>query len=243
MRVDITWAPGEHVTATFTPAGTDDAPLLVIWPAFGTPATFYRHLTPALAEEGMASLVVEYPGRETPRGIGRHPTYGYDVLAQQVHEAVMTAAHELRPNAPVFLLGHSLGGHVAMFAAATHPEGPAAPRGVIFAASGNPYWRAYGVTGFACSLMGTASMAAVARAVGYWPGDRLRFWGRQSRVLVADWARLARTGQGNPLGRRWTTSKHSPRTTARCWRSRCPMTRSRRSRPARRSSDSRRGPG
>ena len=208
----LTWAAGRPVDITFTPAdsgaaraGTSAAPVLVIWPAFGAPAPFYRHLTPALAAAGMASLVVEYPDRDTPTGAGRHSTYGYDALATGVHQAVMTWVRRECPGSPVFLLGHSLGGQVSLLAAAVHTSDDdraagCAPDGVILAASASPYWRGFGPAGFVRTFFGTAAMALVARGVGYWPGDRLRFWGRQSRVLVADWARFARAGRVRPAG-------------------------------------------
>lgn len=201
----LEWAPGEHVEVTFTPAEDEAAPLLVVWPAFGTPARFYRHLAPALAAAGLANVVVEYPGRETPRGVGRHSSYGYDALATKVHEAVMTYAHRERPEAPVYILGHSLGAHIALFAAAMHAGDDAtragfSPRGLALVATGSPYWRGFERNGFLRSYLGTGFMAFVARTVGYWPGDRLKFWGRQSGVLVADWARLARTGHVRPKG-------------------------------------------
>lgn len=200
----LEWAPEEHIDVTFTPADDPLAPVLVIWPAFGAPATFYRHLTPALARAGMASLVVEYPGRETRDGVGRHSTYGYDALATSVHNAVLRYVSSERPDAPVYLLGHSLGGHVSLFASAVQRAGRAdtMPRGLILVASASPYWRGYGLAGLPRSFAGTALMSLVSRGVGYWPGDRLRFWGRQSRVLVADWARFARSGRVRPAGAR-----------------------------------------
>lgn len=198
----LTTPSGITSHVTFTPVDDPAAPVLVIRPAFGAPATYYRHLTPALAEVGLASLVVEYPGRETRDGIGRETTYGYDALATEVHESVMAHVRELRPDTPVVLLGHSLGGHVSAFAAALHAGGPDAVDGIVLATSASPYWRGYGPRGRVRSFAGTALMAGVARAVGYWPGDRLKFWGRQSRVLVDDWARLARTGRVAPRGAR-----------------------------------------
>lgn len=196
----LTWAPGQDIDVTDTPTQGPCVAVLVIWPAFGTPARYYRHLTPVLAQHGMASVVVEYPGRDTDDGIGRHTEYGYDALATNVYEAVMTHVRQEHPDTPVYLLGHSLGGQVCVFAAALHAGTPLAPDGVVLVATANPYWRGYAGLAALRSYVGTATMAAVARGVGYWPGDRLAFWGRQSRVLVADWARFARTGRLNPRG-------------------------------------------
>lgn len=172
--MELTWAPDQHVSVTWTEHENPLAPVLVIWPAFGTPATFYRHLTPALAQAGMASVVVEYPGRETRGGVDRQTDYGYDALATSVHTAVIAHVRESKPGAPVFLLGHSLGGHVAVFASALAAGTPAEPDGIILAATASPYWRGYGWRGLPKSFVGTGLMAAVAQGVGYWPGDVFR---------------------------------------------------------------------
>ncbi|MFD9591746.1 hypothetical protein ACFWA9_03180 [Kitasatospora sp. NPDC059973] len=52
-------------------------------------------------------------------------------------------------------------------------------------------------------LAATHLTAAAAGAVGYWPGDRLRFAGRQSAILMRDWARICRTRRFEPAGADW----------------------------------------
>jgi predicted alpha/beta hydrolase len=45
-------------------------------------------------------------------------------------------------------------------------------------------------------------MSLTASVAGFWPGDRLGVagFGRQSRPLISDWARLARSGRFEPAG-------------------------------------------
>lgn len=69
LEATVTTTSGLTSHVTFIPVDDPAAPVLVIRPAFGAPASYYRHLTQALAEAGLASLVVEYPGRETRDGI------------------------------------------------------------------------------------------------------------------------------------------------------------------------------
>jgi len=50
--------------------------------------------------------------------------------------------------------------------------------------------------------IGTAAISMTANLAGFWPGDRISVggFGRQSKVLISDWARLARTGRFVPVG-------------------------------------------
>ncbi len=51
-------------------------------------------------------------------------------------------------------------------------------------------------------LLGSAAMSITASVAGFWPGDRLDVggFGRQSRVLISDWSRFARSGRIEPAG-------------------------------------------
>lgn len=189
---------GSVVDVTVTPVADPSAPTFIIWPAFGARARFYRQLSRALAERGYASAIVEWPGRgdSTPH-VTRRSRFGYHALAAEYAPAVTGAIRALSPESPIYILGHSLGGHVGALYAATHVSEIS---GLVLAASASPYFKPYGAVGLVRSYAGTTSMTTVARIVGYWPGDTLKFWGRQSRVLVADWSRTARTGRFAPAG-------------------------------------------
>lgn len=178
--------------------GPRAAPLVVVWPALGVRARFYRRFAAALAEHGLGVAVVDLRGygdsRPRPDASAR---YGYHELATVDYPAVFGALRERAPGSAVFLLGHSIGGQIGLMYAARNPDDL---DGVLLVAAGTPYFRTYpGLTGL-IPLLGTNTVAGVARLRGYWPGDLLRFAGRQSRVLVGDWARMARTGRYRPAG-------------------------------------------
>lgn len=72
--------------------------------------------------------------------------------------------------------------------------------GLILVASGTPYFRGFGGSKSPGILVGSAAMSLTANVAGFWPGDRIGVggFGRQSKVLISDWARLARTGRFDP---------------------------------------------
>ncbi|MEO7109833.1 MAG: alpha/beta fold hydrolase, partial [Polyangiaceae bacterium] len=168
------------------------ATVLVI-PAMGVAAKFYDKLGAELAAAGLAAFVMDL------RGIGssnlrasRKVDFGYRELVEldlvAAASAVKTSAKSLR----LFVLGHSLGGHLAIIFSALHGEMIA---GAIVVAGGTPYFRNWKLPMSAVTLFGSSVMRGLGIAMGYVPGNRLGFAGREANRVVAEWARFVRTGR------------------------------------------------
>ncbi|MEV0157660.1 alpha/beta fold hydrolase [Micromonospora sp. NPDC050686] len=173
------------------PDGPPGAPVVVIWPAMGVRARYYRPFAAALRAAGLAVVVADLrgTGASTPRP-SRACRYGYAELAADVG-AVLDALKPRLDGRTTLLLGHSLGGQAALLHLALH--GPAAVDGLALVAVGLPYWRSYpGRRGWGV-LPYTQGIAAVAAALRVWPG--WGFGGRQARGVIRDWAYTARTGR------------------------------------------------
>lgn len=170
-----------------------DGPMVVVWPALGVPARFYRPLVEPLTEHGFGVVLADYRGQgENRPRVGRQDRYGYDDLARTDFPAVTAEIKNRCPGQPVILLGHSLGGQAGVAYAAANPNDIS---GLALVAAGTPYFRAYPPLLGAKVLASIQTVRAISGIVGYWPGDRLRFAGRQSKTLLADWARINRTGR------------------------------------------------
>jgi predicted alpha/beta hydrolase len=107
---------------------------------------------------------------------------------------------------PLFIGGHSLGGHVTALYAALAPAGELA--GVFGVAAGSTYFR--GWRGLAAlRILGlTQAAGAVSLALGYFPGQRVGFAGLEPRTQMTDWARAARTGRFAPRGDAYDYEAH-----------------------------------
>ncbi|WP_341720137.1 alpha/beta fold hydrolase [Micromonospora sp. FIMYZ51] len=177
------------------PVGRPNAPVVLVLPAMGVRARYYRPFAAALRDAGLAVVVADLrgTGESTPRP-SRACRYGYAELAADVG-AVRTALKERLDGRRTLLLGHSLGGHAAVLHLALHDEPEV--DGLALVAVGLPYWRDFTGPRRYGLLPYTQGIAATTRLFGVWPG--WGFGGRQARGVIRDWAHTARTGCFPPL--------------------------------------------
>ncbi|MFG1888001.1 alpha/beta fold hydrolase [Micromonospora sp. NPDC049051] len=173
------------------PDGVTDAPLVLIMPAMGVRARYYRPFAAALRAAGLAVAVADLRGTgESTPAPSRACRYGYPELAADVG-AALAALKTRRDGRRTLLLGHSLGGQAALLRLAVHGEPDV--DGLALVAVGVPWWRSFpGLRGYGV-LPYTQTIAATARLLGVWPG--WGFGGRQARGVIRDWAYTARTGR------------------------------------------------
>ena len=168
------------------------APVVVLLPAMGVPASYYRPFLQRLHERGLSAVSLDLRGQgeagpQPRRGI-RH---GYQTLIDDT-DAVLDLVEREFPQAPRLLVGHSLGGQIALLHAAAHPD---RVRGVTLLASGSVWFRSFpGLQGWK-NLAATQLVAAVSTLLGCWPGERLGFGGRPPTGVMRDWARQGRTSR------------------------------------------------
>jgi predicted alpha/beta hydrolase len=194
----ITSPDGARVDASVFPAAESVAPVVMIWPAMGTPARFYQRFAEALAVHGINAVTVDL------RGIGsssvraaRGVDFGYRQMLEQDWSAAVAAVRLRFPQAPLWLLGHSLGGQLSALYLA---QNPAAVSGLLLVASGSVYYRGWNMPKRWGLLAFTQFAAALSSVLGYFPGKRVGFGGTEARGVMRDWARVARNGRYRPDG-------------------------------------------
>lgn len=178
------------------PEGVSNPPLVVICPAMGVPAYYYRRFAAELRAAGLGVAVADHrgTGASTPAP-SRASAYGYRELVDDVG-AVLDALKAHRDGRPTLLLGHSLGGQTALLHLAL--TGDQSVAGLVLVAVGLPYWRVYpGLRGYGVLAM-TQAIAATTALLGVWPG--WGFGGRQARGVIRDWAYTARAGRFPSIG-------------------------------------------
>lgn len=193
----VTASDGHTFDLTLFPS-SPNAPLLLIGPAMGTPARVYTPLAEAFAAAGVNAVVIEL------RGIGSSSVrasktvdYGYRDLVEKDWAAAVSALRQRFGAVPLYLFGHSLGGHISLLFAAGHPRKIA---GAIIVASGSVYFRGWKGVRSLGILAFTQFAGALSGTLGYFPGKRVGFGGTEAKTLMQDWARFARTGRVDMAG-------------------------------------------
>ncbi len=170
-----------------------NAPVLLIGPAMGTPARIYTPLAEAFAAAGANAAVMELRGiGSSSLRAGKSVDYGYRDLIEKDWAAALSALRSRFPASPIYLFGHSLGGHVSVMYAATRPNDVA---GAAIVASGSVYYRGWKGTKALGILAFTQFAGALSGVLGYFPGKRVGFGGTEAKTLIQDWARFGRTGR------------------------------------------------
>lgn len=194
----ITSADQHRFGATIYPAIESNAPVLIFLSALGTPAKVYRHFGRTLSDHGVTVVTPDW------RGIGsssirasRSSDFGYRQLVEMDIAATITVVRQQFPDAPIWLGGHSLGGQLGLLAAAAQPSEIA---GVVLIASGSVHMPCYqGKFYWGIRLLAALS-GITGTFLGYFPGERIGFGGREAAAVMRDWSHLAHTGQYHPVG-------------------------------------------
>lgn len=187
---DLELPSGGHTTIVGVDGGGAGDPVAIFLPALGVAAGYYGPFAAALAAEGVATLVADFPGQGVSRPLAsRRNDFGYAAVSDDVVAATVAVAQERYPGRRLAFIGHSFGGQVAIIHLAAHPS---IVNALVLIGSGSPYWR--GFPRRFRLLAQTQLLGAVAALRGHWPGDRWGFGGRQPRRLMREWARFARRG-------------------------------------------------
>ncbi|MFC5720556.1 MFS transporter [Streptomyces gamaensis] len=174
------------------------APVVVLLPAMGTPARFYLPFVRQLHERGLTVVTADLRGHgESTPAVRRGVCFGYREMAEWDVTAVLSAVRSALPRAPLVVLGHSLGGHLALLHAAAH--GPR-PDGLVLVGTGSSWYRGCGGLSGLRNLVLLQLCALGARALGYWPGRRFGFGGTEAAGVLRDCARQARRDGFRLLG-------------------------------------------
>ena len=197
QEISVPTPDGYQVPLEVFEAAEPRAQLLML-PALGIQARLYRRLGALLAGSGigMAALEQRGHGRSSLRP-SRRCDFGFrEWLAADI-PAALDWLQARTPRLPVYLAGHSLGGHLALMARALYPEQVA---GVILVTTATPYYGCYrGITRAQVRVL-IAGVPILAALLGYYPGHRLGFGGREARRLMADWLVMARENRYSAAG-------------------------------------------
>lgn len=188
----VTTADGHRFNIRLFPAVMARA-IFVICPAMGVSASYYDRFAEALSAQGINVAVTELRGQGTSSWrASRDVDWGYARMVEQDWPALTAVVRAQWPDLPLYFLGHSQGGQLALLFLAHRPQGVA---GVLTIACGSTYFRGWPFPQSLKILAQTQAVRIPAAALGFFPGEKMGFGGRQARSEMADWANAAVNGR------------------------------------------------
>lgn len=179
--VPVTWYEASDAKTT-----------VVLMAALGVRARFYQPLATALCEQaGVNVALVEQRGHgDSSLRPSRRVDFGFREALLEDIPAVLDEVERRAPGSKRLLMGHSLGGHYAAITAGRLPE---RIDGVVIVACGTPWIEAFAGRIRQQLRLLCLLIPPVLLLLGYYPGERLGFGGREARTLMRDWLVMART--------------------------------------------------
>lgn len=173
--------------------------LVVFLPALGVNVEYYRGFAAAWAQRGYRVATVEMRGmkQSSVRDVKRQ-NFGYNEVLNVDLATLIPALMQGQEGATVYLAGHSLGAQFALLHASRYPQGIS---GIVSFAGGSNYYDS-----MPSAMMrfkrhfGLRVVRLINRALGYFPGDKLGFGGRQPLNMIQDWTNEALTGRYRVIG-------------------------------------------
>ena len=168
----------------YVPPGAPPRASLVIGPAMGVPQSFYEPFAGWLAQQGHAVWTFDYRGSgDSLEGASLRAVKADLFDWARDYEAVIDAAKGALPDAPLYLLGHSLGAQLPGFL-----QKPEQVDGLVSIAAGSGYWRENAPKLKRSVLYFWFVVVPLATRIwGYFPGRRLRIVGDLPRGVILQW--------------------------------------------------------
>jgi predicted alpha/beta hydrolase len=166
--------------------------VLVVLPAMGTAARFYRPFAEQLVAVNYSVLLAELPG--TGASLPRPSwaaDYGYRDLIDDYLPKLVEHARKVADECPVLVIGHSLGAQVATLAVAQSRVDIDA---LVTVAGGHIHFRNWEGMGAIKILLGAGLFSSLSYLFGYMPGQYVGFGGPQARTLIREWAHAILSG-------------------------------------------------
>jgi predicted alpha/beta hydrolase len=177
---------GVEISARFYGEGSSSKGAVLVVPAMGTPQFYYEAFATWLASQGYIVGTFDYRGIGASRP-GRLAGFRADILdwARLDCAAALDALAAHAPTAPLFWIGHSLGGQILPFV----PNHARLSKAVMIA-SGSGYWRENAAPARRYVLWLWYVVAPLAVALcGYFPGKALRKVGDLPKGVMMQWRR------------------------------------------------------
>ena len=183
-----------HLYASTGQIVSTRAPVLLCLPAMGVPARFYQSMMQSLANAtGGPVYTAELRGQgNSAERAERGADFGYREIVEEDLPRWIDHLAFHHPQRRIVLLGHSLGGQLAVLGSAALATRLSA---LVLVAAGTAHHRVWPASHRLRAKLTVHAVSLAARLLPWYPGRRLGFGGNQPRRLMRDWSFNALTGR------------------------------------------------
>jgi len=177
----------------FQPFFIRNAPIIIIMPALGVKAWVYEKIAFELQKLSHIVVTVDLRGNgKSSMRVSKKTNFGYHEMINYDCPAIIEKVNKHFPNNKIYLLGHSLGGQLNVLYASQHQK---LISGLILVASCTVHYKKWCFPYNLGVLLGTQAANILVRILGYFPGKKVGFAGKEAKNLILDWSYNARTGK------------------------------------------------
>lgn len=192
-RKKVVFRDGSSTDLHFFRASAPDAPVVLCLPAMGVRASYYEVFADTLTEQGFHTVLADLRGHGTSSvRPSRRVSFGYADILELELPAIVEAVCEEFGVPQITLIGHSLGGQLALLHAAASTAQQVSH--VVAVAAGSAWYRNVPGIGSLGRFLGLQLIFSSTLAYGYLP-KWVPFAGREARRMVRDWGYEAMTGR------------------------------------------------
>jgi len=196
QQISLSLKDSTALIITLFQSKKDNAPTLVIYPAFGVKATYYNIFAEKLTDKGIHVVTVDLRGH----GLSAVPpdssnNYGFLEMINDL-QAVSEYLKQRNPRAKKYILGHSLGGQTASLAVAKYPD---SYDGLIMIGSPNVYYKGWSGLPYYRRKMLVTLLPVLSWIVDFLP--KFKMGGHYAtKTQITEWGHTGKTGDFIVLG-------------------------------------------
>lgn len=174
------------------PSKDGNSTTVIFLPAMGMRVEYYQSFANNLSEKGFNVIMADW------RGLGnssvrasRDSDFGYEEFIQDIEKLIVESNHWFS-NTKKIIVGHSLGGQIGSLYTARFPS---SIDGLVLITSCSVYYKGWNKwTALKLRIAGTL-FNPISTIIGYFPGTKIGFAGKEARTVIKDWSYNARNGE------------------------------------------------
>ena len=162
--------------------------ILICFPAMGVTASYYKNLAKNFCLEGFKVITSDQRGNgKSSIRASKKINFGYNEIISIDIPELVTKVKEQNPDKKIYLLGHSLGGQLAVLAMSIDKN---LADGIILIASCSGFYKGWNFPSNIKNYLASRLIVLITKLTGYFPGHKLGFAGREAKNIMFDWAQL-----------------------------------------------------